>query len=258
MKPTQPKSKSPRSKSPTRKQAELGRPARAASVFGWGDLPTSLLFIFPLFLAYEIGVVFAPAMNGVDFVSRNLFALVHYSRRYYLCVHAGLAVVFVILLFILRRRGRFHARAFLPMLLESGVYALTLGSLIWFVMHKVFGMTPALAIGKTTPGTAVVLSLGAGVHEELVFRLGLCAGGASLFRLFGMKPRAAMSVAFTVSSALFSGAHFLGAFGDPFSVQLFVYRFLAGLLFATIFYFRSLSHAAYTHALYDLYVMVIH
>jgi hypothetical protein len=250
MKPTR-KSKTGKTDKPARDPH-----ARPPSVFGWGDLPTSLLFIFPLFLAYEVGVAFAPAMNGVDFVSRNLFAIVGYSRRNYLLVHACLAVVYLLLLLILRKKGRFHARAFLPMFLESGVYALTLGSLIWFVMHKVFGMTPQLAVGGSK-GTAVVLSLGAGVHEELVFRLGLCAGGAAAIRLTGAAPRTAMALAFAISSALFSAAHFLGSMGDPFSVQLFIYRFLAGLIFATIFYFRSLSHAAYTHALYDLYVMVI-
>jgi hypothetical protein len=231
------------------------------AVLGRGDLLTSLLVIFPLFLIYEVGVAFTPAMNGVDFISRNLFALVGYSRRNYLLVHGALAIGFVILTLILRRRGERKAqlrlRGILPMLLEAGIYALTLGSLIFFVMHKLFGMDPSLAVKDGNVGTSVLLSCGAGVHEELVFRLGACAGGAALLRLFGSSHGAAVAIAFLISSAVFSAAHHLGAAGDPWSFNVFVYRTLAGMVFATIFYYRSLAHAAYTHAFYDIYVMVI-
>jgi CAAX prenyl protease-like protein len=226
------------------------------SVLGHGDLWTSLILIFPLFLAYEIGVAFSPVMNGVDFISRNLFALVGYSRRNYLIVHAVLAVVFVILLLVLRRRRSARRLRVLSVFLESGIYALTLGSLIVFAMRRLLGIEPSLAVGKDA-ATNVLLSLGAGVHEELVFRLGACAGSAAIMRLIGATHAAAVVTGFVVSAALFSAAHHLGAQGDPWSWNLFVYRALAGLLFATIFYYRSLAHAAYTHAFYDIYVMLI-
>jgi hypothetical protein len=225
-----------------------------SAVLGRGDIGLSLLAIFPLFLIYQVGVAFTPVMNGVDFVSRNLFALVDYSRNSYLLVHGGLAVVFVVIVLIMRR-GKDHPLAgFLPMVLESAVYALTLGSLIVFVMRKLFGLDPHLAVGGLGN---VLLSFGAGVHEELVFRLGLCAGGAALLRVLGVGHRTAVAFAFFASSLLFSAAHHIGALGDPWSLQVFVYRSLAGLLFAAIFYFRSLAHAAYTHALYDVYVLVL-
>jgi membrane protease YdiL (CAAX protease family) len=123
-------------------------------------------------------------------------------------------------------------------------------------MRKLLGIDPRLAVGGGGL-TNVLLSFGAGVHEELVFRLGACAGGAALLRLVGLGHRTAVAIAFVISSALFSAAHHVGALGDPWSFQVFVYRTLAGLLFAAIFYFRSLAHAAYAHALYDVYVMVI-
>jgi len=65
-----------------------------------------------------------------------------------------------------------------------------------------------------------------------------------------------MSVAL-VSSAVFSAAHHIGAAGDPFTIGVFVYRSLAGLIFAGIYWFRSLGHAVYAHAMYDVYVMVL-
>jgi len=224
------------------------------AVLGHGDLAASLIAIFPLFIIYEIGVAFTPAMNGVDFVSRNLFALVDYSRKDYLLIHGSLALAFLIYLFVVRRQASHPLRRFLPMLAESTVYALALGALIVFVMRKLLGIEPALAAGGLDN---VLMSFGAGVHEELVFRLGVCAGGAAILRVLGARHTIAVGAAFLISSALFSAAHHIGPMGEPWAFPVFVYRTIAGLLFATIFYYRSLAHAAYTHALYDVWVMVI-
>lgn len=228
--------------------------APPSSPFGRGDLGASLLAIFPLFLLYEMGVVFTPVMNGVDFVSRNLMALVNYNRGEYLLIHGGLAVGFLAILWAVRRTRSLPRGTFLPMLLESAIYALTLGSFILFVMHRLLGIDPRLSMG---PLISLVMSVGAGVHEELVFRLGIMGGGAALLRVLGVGPRMAISVATLVSSVLFSAVHHIGALGDPFTIDVFVYRILAGLMFSAIFYWRSLGHAVYTHALYDVYVMII-
>lgn len=233
-----------------------GGPPMSACL-GHGDLGTSLLFVFPLFVVYGVGVLFLPVMNGVDFVSRNLFAAVGYSRASYLLVYAVLLVGFVALLGYLRRKNAFDFRRFLPMILEAGIYALTLGSFIWFVMRNVLGFEPVAAGGLPSGGAAFVLSIGAGVYEELVFRLGLCSGGAALARALGLRHAPSVAIAFVMSSALFSAAHHIGAHGDPWALDVFVYRLLAGLLFAVIYWFRSLAHAVYTHALYDVYVMVL-
>lgn len=237
---------------PSAKSPKSGPPMSA--VLGHGDLGASLIAIFPLFIVYEIGVAFTPAMNGVDFVSRNLFALVDYSRKDYLLIHASLALAFLIYLFVRRRTASHPLKRFLPMLAESTIYALTLGSLIVFVMRKLLGIEPSLATGGLDN---VLLSFGAGVHEELVFRLGACAGGAALLRLLGLRHTVAVVIAFLVSSALFSAAHHIGPMGEPWAFPVFIYRTIAGLIFATIFYYRSLGHAAYTHALYDVWVLVI-
>jgi hypothetical protein len=225
-----------------------------AAVFGHGDLGASLLAIFPLFLLYEVGVIFTPTMNGVDFVSRNVLALVDYDKTTYLLVHAALAVIFLVAVAIMRKHRLAPRRNFLAMLLESGIYALTLGTLIIFVMQRLLGIEPKLAVG---PLTNLIISVGAGVHEELVFRLGALAGGAAILRVFGLRHVAAMVLAFAISSVLFSAAHHVGAMGEPWTLEAFVYRALAGALFGLIFYFRSLAHAVYTHALYDVYVLIL-
>ncbi len=214
-----------------------------------------------MFLAYEVGVLFSSSVNGVDFVSRSVFSLVG-TRRNYLILHAALAGGFLSYLLYLRRRRAFSVRELaLPMLIESCVYALTLGTFIVFVMQNMLGFSEGLAVGgelalgKT--GESIVISLGAGVHEELVFRLALMSGVAWALMRTGMTRGWAVSAALLASAVIFSLAHHVGPHGDPFGMGVFTYRTLAGAIFGLIFYYRSLAHAVYSHFLYDFYVLVV-
>src|SRR5213076_3588414 len=58
---------------------------------GRGDVAASLVLIFPLLLAYEIGVLFAGRVNGADLVTRAVFAVAG-SRAAYLAIYAVVAV----------------------------------------------------------------------------------------------------------------------------------------------------------------------
>lgn len=232
---------------------------RRRSVLGHGDLATSLILIFPLFLAYEIGVMFSSSVNGVDFVTRHIFAAVDRDRERYLLVQLVLALGFLGYVLYMRRRRELTRQAILPLVVEAAIYALTLGSFIVFLMQEVLGFaldgTAAMVLGAL--GDALIVSLGAGVHEELVFRLGLMAGGAALLRWCGAGHGPAVTGALLGSALVFSLAHHVGPHGEPFDTGVFVYRALAGGIFGLIFYYRSLAHAVYTHFFYDLYVLML-
>jgi hypothetical protein len=241
---------------PANPKRKRGKPAREPSVLGYGDLGTSLLFIFPLFLAYEIGVAFTPAGNGVDFVTEWVFAAVGHDRGHYIIFNLVLVGLFVALILYLRTQNMLQVRRFLPMLFLSGIYALTLGSFILFVMDKMLGFDGLMQVGEMDGSTKLIISLGAGVHEELIFRLGLLAGGAYVIRALGIRHNWAVFIALVVSALVFSAAHHIGPAGEPWSTVVFTYRSLAGAIFGVLFYFQSLSHAVYTHFLYDTYVLV--
>jgi hypothetical protein len=240
---------------PVRSPRRAAASGSSPSVLGRGDLGQSLLLIFPLFLLYEVGVVFSPTVNGVDFVTRWVFAAVGHDRKNYLLCHLGLAVAFLVLVLAMRRRRVLSFRVFLPMLLESAIYALTLGTFIIFVMEKLLGFGGDLALGEN--GQHLVMSLGAGVHEELVFRLGLVSGAAAILGACKLRHALAVTLAMVASSLLFSAVHHFGPYGDDWQLAVFTYRALAGVLFAVVFYFRSLAHAVYTHFLYDVYVLML-
>jgi len=66
----------------------------------------------------------------------------------------------------------------------------------------------------------------------------------------------ALVLAFGISSFIFSAVHHIPPYGDPLHLDVFTFRFLAGICFGLLFWFRGFAVAAYTHALYDIYVLV--
>jgi membrane protease YdiL (CAAX protease family) len=210
-----------------------------------------------------------PLLNGADFLTVLLFRKLGLTTTAYLAYTAAVTVLFAIAVGMLRRRQRFDYGVIAPVFIESAIYALTMGSLIVLVMTKVFGISPQLAVGGGGGGgsgmiasqgivTRAVMSIGAGVYEETVFRLLLLGGVAwALERGLGLARWVAVGVAFVVSSLLFSAMHHIPPYGDPLHLGVFTFRFLAGLCFAALFWFRGFAVAVYAHALYDLYVLLV-
>ena len=107
-------------------------------------------------------------------------------------------------------------------------------------------------------GDVFVMSLGAGVWEEAVFRLGIMTGVVMLLeRLLGLGRWLAVTIALLVSSALFSAMHHIPPYGDPLQLGVFTFRVLAGCFFGLIYWTRGFAIAVYTHAIYDVYVLLL-
>ena len=225
------------------------------------NLLTSLILVFPLFLIYQIGVLFTlPMLNGADFVTTFLFTSLGLTLKGYLLFLTAVVAIFALTLALLKRKQQFNGRVFLPVVLESTIYALTMGTVIVLLMTKVMGFPPRLAVGlpEQNLSTRLVMSLGAGVYEETVFRLGLLGGSIAAFeKLLGMSRWAALVGAFALSSAVFSFAHYLPPTGDTFTFGSFTFRLLAGIVFGVLFKLRGFAVAVYTHAFYDIFVLVI-
>jgi hypothetical protein len=144
------------------------------------------------------------------------------------------------------------------MVIESVAFALGL----WAV-HR--GLTPLLNwLGLTlavssAPEPAlrqVITFLGAGIYEEALFRLGLFALLAGLLRLVGTPGLLAGLLAAVASAALFSAAHHVGPYGQPYSHYVFLFRTLAGLYFALLYQARGFGIAVGAHACYNVMVSV--
>jgi membrane protease YdiL (CAAX protease family) len=223
------------------------------------NLLTSLFLVLPLLVFYELGILTSETRNGADLITQTLLQLI--GLKGFLAVQGALLVAIVGLAFYLRKTEQFEFKQILPVLLESAIYALTMGTLILFVMEDLMGIDPRLAAAPGTQSMGIfdrlVMSAGAGVHEELVFRL-LIMGGLILFfdKVLKLRSWLAIGLAMLISSIAFSAAHHIGQLGDPVQLGVFVYRVIAGLFFAALYRFRSFAIAVYSHTLYDVYVLV--
>ena len=100
------------------------------------------------------------------------------------------------------------------------------------------------------------MSLSTKIHVGLVLGIvtGLFLGelaaplspiGIGFIRLLQMSvlPYVAVSLIALFAAALFSAVHHIGPLGDAFELNVFVYRFLAGLAFTAIYYYNNLKAA---------------
>ncbi|NDC54626.1 MAG: CPBP family intramembrane metalloprotease [Planctomycetia bacterium] len=95
---------------------------------------------------------------------------------------------------------------------------------------------------------------GAGLYEEVLFRLLLLPAVAWGLRRLGGSDASAGGWALVATSLLFAAAHYVGPLGDVFEPRGFVFRALAGGFFALLFVVRGFGIAAGTHAAYDMFV----
>jgi len=120
--------------------------------------------------------------------------------------------------------------------------------------------TAMLGASTTTQHDALrILSLligfsGAGVYEEVLFRLLLLPVVASLLGWLGAPRAWQIGGAVVMTSIVFSLAHYVGPHGDAWHWFTFTFRFLAGGFFAIVFVQRGFGIAAGAHALYDIFV----
>jgi membrane protease YdiL (CAAX protease family) len=148
-------------------------------------------------------------------------------------------------------RWRFSPAVLVAMCVECMILALLLVGLA-----RLQSRFWPLAIGD---GAAAILArfvgyCGAGLYEEVLFRLLMLPAVAWACGRLGATAGAAGAWAVFITSIVFSAAHYIGPLGDTFDLHSFAFRALAGIFFATLFLVRGFGIAAGTHAAYDMIV----
>ncbi|WP_421773148.1 CPBP family intramembrane glutamic endopeptidase [Gracilimonas sp.] len=224
------------------------------------NLLYSFLVSLPLFLLYELLIVISQPVGdsivriSVDVWIKSLFT--------YLGVNAvsfSLLVVVLIGLFIVykeRERLKTLRFSYFPVLiLESTVYAIVVAFISQSLVSLVLNIAASDPISSLSVTQQLALSLGAGLYEELFFRVILVTLFILLFtKVFGKK-WAGVTAAVVLSALLFSAVHYVGSMGDAFTLGSFLYRFLFGLILNGIYVWRGFGVAAWTHAIYDIMVI---
>jgi membrane protease YdiL (CAAX protease family) len=226
----------------------------------------SFLFVLPLLALYHIGVVVTNLIQGgavINGADAMLQAALHgigvggwFASGWFLAAVAG---VWIYRADPTARREPVQRRTFALMLAESVLYALLFGGVVASAVRALMPwVNTGLQIGPSLGfGRSLTLSLGAGLYEELVFRV-IGMGGLYwlLRRAFSVQETPAAVAAATLSSVLFSLAHYIGPLGDTFRLSTFLFRFVAGMVLAAIYRTRGFGIAAGTHALYDVCVVL--
>jgi len=223
----------------------------------------SLLFAFPLLLLYEtLAFVLSHdaltgVRNGADVLLKSVFV--------WLGGRIGLIIFGLLLLgggAVLVRRdrsgGKLRPRLFIGMAAESIVYAGMFGLVTGMLTAWLLGGLVRLSVGPAATldlPTQLMVSLGAGIYEELLFRVLIVGALAWLARrVFGWGPVAAGSFATVVGAVIFSLFHYIGPYGDELRPGSFAFRAIAGVLFSGLYLTRGFGITAWTHALYDVLV----
>ena len=208
----------------------------------------SIAYLLPLLAAYEVGVTLlhTDLRNSAELSLKQLAGM--FGGFAIWIQRAVLLVVFVVAV-RLAQKDVPALRIYPVFLLEATLLALLLGPVVSVLLGAI-GLRPEQGGGLTE---RVVLSIGAGVYEELVFRFLLLAGGfAFLHKGLSIPKGVSFAIALAVSSLLFAAYHHVGPAGEPLRAVNFGFRLAAGLLLGVVFAGRGLALCAYLHAFYDV------
>lgn len=233
----------------------------------WVDLGLTL----PIFLVYHLAVVFLDVRNATDMITGSLLSLSAGDKSTYLMATLAIGVIFAGAFALAGRGQAFRPRKFVQILIEGLVYAVLMGITGQYVVGAIFA-GPIQNEGRIV---GFVMSLGAGFYEELTFRVilfglgakvllwffshqkveitGTTVGGGSRWSMRSMMILVGWAL---VSSVLFSAFHYIGPMADKLQGPSFVFRAVLGLVLTLIYATRGFAAAVWTHALYDIWVLV--
>jgi hypothetical protein len=231
----------------------------------WVDLGLTL----PIFLVYQVAVVFLGVQNATDMVTGTLLQLSDGNRSTYLLATLAIGVIFAGCFALLGRGQAFRPAKFFQIAIEGVVYAILMRLAAGYIVGTVFAGT----IKDEGRFVGFIMSLGAGFYEELTFRVVLFGVGAKILVWLVSKQRVDLTGTQNPSrfslrtlgvmlgwgaacAFVFSAVHYIGPMADSFQMASFLFRMVLGLALTLIFATRGFAAAVWTHALYDVWVLV--
>lgn len=230
-----------------------------------------LAFLLPLIIAYEIGLVLLLKSDHGVLTNKAHETLLQFfgafgvapSSGFYL---GGIVVVVVLLVWHILTRDpwRIDPPALGIMACESLLLALPLIALGQIIIRLLATSTTLMSDAplcwsgdNSLDGlglwSRISISIGAGLYEELMFRMLLIAVIHTLLVDVGKASnRVGSIVAVVVSAAAFTAYHPLAGPDGTISTQKLSFFFLAGLYFGAVYVARGFGIAVAVHAMYDV------
>lgn len=235
---------------------------------------TSLVFVSPILLAYELGVLtLGPGAlrNAADVWSRQFLNSLGFGQYFLLPV----LVCGVLLGWHHVRRDPWSVRPRVLgiMWLEAlalGLVLLAVAQLLGRVLSPLDDMHELRLLAGTNSRSTwskLIGYLGAGFYEELLFRLVLLSLLMSCAKQAGLNRRGSVLFAVIISSVAFAAVHYRFEWslfgwtigprhGDSFAWFSFLFRIAAGMFFGLLFVFRGFGIVVGAHAVYDILVLI--
>ena len=218
----------------------------------------SAVAALPLLVIYEILIVLSQSRywgirNAADVWIRTFLMAFDLQAQHLTFVLIGISLALIPIAKSRARGIKLKANYFALMFAESLAFSLVLGVVLQSILRL-----GGLSSGG--PGSGLMqnlaLSVGAGLFEEIIFRVILLN---LLFLLLSpLLKKKVVAAVFSVllASFLFSLSHYVGTMADTWQLYSFMFRWSAGLLFTVLYFIRGFAITAYTHALYDIWVLV--
>ena len=218
----------------------------------------SAVAALPLLVIYEILIVLSQSpywgiRNAADVWIRTFLMAFDLQAQHITFVLIGISLALIPIAKSRARGIKLKANYFALMFAECLAFSLVLGIVLQSIL-RLGGLSSG------SPGSGLMqnlaLSIGAGLFEEIIFRVILLNLFFLLLSpLFKNKAVAAV-VSVLLASFLFSLSHYIGTMADTWQLYSFMFRWAAGLLFTVLYFVRGFAITAYTHALYDIWVLV--
>ncbi|MBX3361758.1 MAG: CPBP family intramembrane metalloprotease [Phycisphaeraceae bacterium] len=263
-------------KRPARRKP-AAKPSRSNdSAAAYSDLSTRplhiLVFLAPLLVLYEIGSILYlsnPSTGAVETISarRMISAFFEIFGAFGLYL-PGLVLATVLLVWHTLRKDRWTVQ--LPvipvMAMESIVWTIPLvvvATIIPFFvaaaeLAPLAGPTGTNEIHRLSTQARLTIAIGAGLYEELVFRV-VCIAiiHTIVVDVLGAKKQAGAIAAVLFSAIAFTLYHDLRTPAGNLNLPLTAFLFFAGVYFGILYIWRGFGIVVGVHALYDVVALVL-
>lgn len=205
----------------------------------------SLVFVLPLIIAYEIWIYLQPQERIVAFgLVQSLFRALRAPALYL----TPLAIVAILLACQIAKGGSWRVR-------PSTVGVMAVEGFCWGAALLLLCVLTTDSMPSQDPSinlrARLLASVGAGLYEELVFRLAaMTALSMILTDALKLRRSIAIPLIVVVPAVGFGLYHYLGI--EQQTVHILFFRCLAGIYFGLLFYVRGFGITVGAHISYDV------
>jgi membrane protease YdiL (CAAX protease family) len=278
--PTKPGSSNRPRRTAPRKAASRSGPARPLQELAYAELSTRplhvLVFLAPLLIVYELGSLLYlsnPSTGMVETISaRRMISTFFETFGAFGLYLPGLALATVLLVWHVIRKDRWtlHLPVLPLMAMESVLWTVPLVVLVVILSLAMPQLAPALQLDQADPAAPqaalhalstparLTIAIGAGLYEELVFRvIAIALVHLLLVDVLGVEKKAGAVLAVIASAIAFTIYHDISTPAGGLNLPLAAFLLCAGLYFGLVYIWRGFGIVVGVHALYDVIALVL-